>query len=79
MTDTLTIRCFGQLTELLGGDKLVMPIVSDSDELLRSLINKYPFLLTTKFIVSIDRKVIRTKTQLTSESEIAIMPPFSGG
>jgi len=79
MTDTLTIRCFGQLTELLGGDKLIMPFVSDSEELLRSLIDKYPFLQTTKFVISIDRKVIRTKTQLTSASEIAILPPFSGG
>lgn len=79
MTETLTIRCFGQLTELLGVDKLSMPFVSDSEELLRSLIDRYPFLQTTKFIVSIDRKVIRTKTQLTSESEIAILPPFSGG
>jgi sulfur-carrier protein len=79
MTQTLTIRCFGQLTELLGSDKLIMPFSSDSENLMKTIFQKYPFLQTTKFVVSVDRKVIRTNTELTPQSEIALLPPFSGG
>ncbi|MCG2614092.1 MoaD/ThiS family protein [Terrimonas sp. NA20] len=79
MTDTLTIRCFGQLTDILGSARLEVPITNDSEELMHLLLKEYPLLKTTRFIVSVDRKVIREKTVLTPGSEIALLPPFSGG
>jgi molybdopterin converting factor small subunit len=79
MTETLTIRCFGQLTDLFGTSSLQVPAVNDSEELMQFLSKEYPLVKTTKFIISVDRKVVRQKTSLTTKSEIALLPPFSGG
>jgi molybdopterin synthase sulfur carrier subunit len=73
------ITLFGQLKDQLGKTIIVVPEVNTIDELKKELIRLYPELSNTKFVIAVDRKIIPGNIILNKESEIALLPPFSGG
>lgn len=75
----IEIRIFGSLVDDLGAEKITLDNVHDSDDLLSMLYFKYPSLEAKKFMIAVDKKIIHSKTELNSTSEIALLPPFSGG
>ncbi len=75
----LTVRTFGQLTDITGGPFVTIDPVADTDALQTLLHHLYPGLRHIKYIIAVDKKTIPANTTLTPLSEVALLPPFSGG
>jgi molybdopterin synthase sulfur carrier subunit len=75
----VNILIFGQLTDITGVSQLSLSDISTSDELERVLVQRYPALAHAKYAVALDKRVIKGNTQLTNNSTVALLPPFSGG
>lgn len=73
------IKVFGLLVDLLGANEIEIDAVQSTDELIVMLHSNYPSLQSKKYFIAIDKKMANTSIQLQPSSEIAIMPPFSGG
>lgn len=68
---------FGKLAEIAGNS--VSVDAQDTDSLVTILHKDYPALATTKYIIAVDKQIIRGKTLLNNNSVVALLPPFSGG
>jgi molybdopterin synthase sulfur carrier subunit len=75
----IKIILFGQLSDIAGGDSLMLQAVSDTNELQEMLKQQYPALRESKYIIAVDKRVIQENTSLYENSSIALLPPFSGG
>ena len=70
---------FGQLTDILGGTTIELPSVKDSNELERILTERYPLLANTKYRIAINKQLVSGNVNISAETVIALLPPFSGG
>lgn len=76
---SITIKYFGLLTDITGkNEELYEFEYSTVSQLLESLYRKYPELRSKEFQVALDKELVDSEAQLTG-SEIALLPPFSGG
>lgn len=75
----INIIVFGQLTDIIGNDNLVVSDTKNTDSLMEQLHKLYPALADTKFLMAVDKQLITANTILTNNSTIALLPPFSGG
>ena len=75
---SLKIIFFGSLTEI-AGESIVLGEVVDTDDLVKALHKNYPKLADTRYAIAVDKKVISKNTILHKNSEVALLPPFSGG
>jgi molybdopterin synthase sulfur carrier subunit len=75
----MKVLFFGQLTDITGASSVELPESADTDALMEALVKKYPALSSTKFVVAVNKKQINENTPLSSQSNIVLMPPFSGG
>ncbi len=73
------IILFGQLIDITGTDNIILNDISDTDSLLAALTKKYPAFSNTKFVIAVDKKIIVDNTALNNNTDIALLPPFSGG
>lgn len=73
------ILLFGQLKEKLKADYLEIESAGDSDILLDKLKDEFPILGDLSFRVAVDKNLISEKVTLSEGSEVALLPPFSGG
>jgi molybdopterin converting factor small subunit len=79
MVDKISIQLYGALVDTTNTSRIELHHVADTDTLKHQLIQKYPLLATKEFAIAIDQKIIHTNTAIHPESEIALLPPFSGG
>jgi sulfur-carrier protein len=79
MKQEQVIQVFGQLAEITGAARLVVPAADSLDNLKDYLVRAYPKLATISFAVAIDKKICIDNISLTPNTEIALLPPFSGG
>ena len=70
---------FGQLTDILGNSMVELPLVKDSNELQSVLVERFPLLANAKFRIAINKQLVSGNVNITEESAIALLPPFSGG
>ncbi|HKP31784.1 MAG TPA: MoaD/ThiS family protein [Chitinophagaceae bacterium] len=75
----VNVLIFGQLKEITNTGALVVEDVSDTDQLISQMKNKYPQLSDSKFVISVDKKIVNQNVELNGGSTIALLPPFSGG
>jgi len=75
---SVKISIFGQLTEITGSE-LELSGIKDSDMLTQYLYERFPDLQHKSFAIAVDKKVIQSNTLLNNNTEIALLPPFSGG
>lgn len=75
----VTVLFFGSLTEITGTSRMRIPEVTDTDQLDQVLKDRFPALEQLTYRMAVNRKVIGETTLLTAETEIALLPPFSGG
>lgn len=75
----IKIILFGQLSDIAGSDSLVLNGVADTNRLQELLKQQYPALAASKYIIAVDKMVIRENTPLHENNIIALLPPFSGG
>ncbi len=73
------LTLFGQLADITGKTEIVLHDIPDTETLLKTLNQMYPPLADAKYAIALNKKVIRENTILTGDSNIALLPPFSGG
>ena len=73
------ILLFGQLKERLGADFIEIEGVMDSDMLMVKLKSEFPVLSDISFRLAVDKNLVSEKVVLSEKSEVALLPPFSGG
>jgi molybdopterin converting factor small subunit len=79
METKLNIMVFGQLTDITGSETVSVNDVTDTELLLEKLYKQFPLLKEKKFLIAVNQKIINSKTEIGSQSQIALLPPFSGG
>jgi molybdopterin synthase sulfur carrier subunit len=79
MDSQFEIKLFGLLAETLGANSIQVPLFDSSDALLDYLCEHYPILKEKVFMLAVDKNIIHENCTITSNSEVALMPPFSGG
>lgn len=79
MEKKIDILVFGQLTDITGNGRIVLPWVSSSDALLEKIYESYPALRVKTFLLSVDQRIVRDNCPILTTSKIALLPPFSGG
>lgn len=75
----IKILLFGQLKERLGADFIEIEGVMDSDMLMVKLKSEFPVLSDLSFRLAVDKNLVSEKVVLSEKSEVALLPPFSGG
>jgi molybdopterin synthase sulfur carrier subunit len=79
MAEKITIQLFGSLVDLAKSPTLELDEVSDTNTLKEQLILIFPMLASKEFAIAIDQKIIHSNTVINTQTEIALLPPFSGG
>ena len=72
------IILFGKLADIAGSSVAVNDM-TDTDSLVKALHKNYPALAQSKYIIAVDKQVIKGNTILKNDSVVALLPPFSGG
>lgn len=72
------IKTFGKLQELIKTGYISVDI-DNTDDLIILLTREYPLLPKLLFRISVNNKIIQSKTVIKEGDEIALLPPFAGG
>lgn len=75
----MNVYLFGKLVDVAGQKELTIESQKYSDDLLDVLKKKWPALASYSFLLSVNQEVISENRALSSDDEIALLPPFSGG
>ncbi len=75
---SLKVIMFGRLADIAGSSVSVNN-VPDTDSLVNLLHKDYPELARTKYVIAVDKEIIKENTGLGKNSRVALLPPFSGG
>ena len=75
---SVKIILFGKLADIAGGSVSV-DNVADTDTLINTLHKNYPEFTKTKYVIAVDKQLIKENTTLNKKSTVALLPPFSGG
>ena len=75
----VTVKLFGQIVDVVGSNSIQVNDVADTDKLIQSLQLKYPALINAKYRIAVNRNIIQSNTALQQDTEVALLPPFSGG
>lgn len=75
----ITVRLFGQLTDITGSDTITIEQVDTIDELKLKLHREFPAIGHAKYVIAINNETVHENVELSANSNVAIMPPYSGG
>lgn len=75
----IKIIVFGIIAERIQTNELVLENIQDTDSLWHYLVEKYPLLKDIKISIAVNKHIINHNTLLNAETEVALLPPFSGG
>jgi sulfur-carrier protein len=75
----ISVLTFGNLSEITGTQRLTIDKVSTTNELKKYLHHHYPMIDGVKYAIAVNKKIIDGDTALDPGTEVAILPPFSGG
>ena len=79
MENRIKIKAFGMVAEQLPSSEFHLDNIANTDQLLGFLYQQYPNLKDIKFSIAVDRKQVHDNVLLSPQSEVALLPPFSGG
>ncbi|HLP93161.1 MAG TPA: MoaD/ThiS family protein [Saprospiraceae bacterium] len=75
----MKILAFGKLTDILRQPEQELSGPETVAELRARLESSYPELKNMRYLIAVDKKTANDQTTLTEHSEVALLPPFSGG
>lgn len=75
----ISVRAFGMIAEKIGSGQIQLTGISTVEKLRDSLFEKFPDLKNMKFSIAINKQLVSGNVQIPADSEIALLPPFSGG
>jgi sulfur-carrier protein len=73
------ILAFGVIAEKINATEFNLSNVSSTNELREIIYNQYPQLKKITIALSINRNIVNEDVPLIAGSEIALLPPYSGG
>lgn len=76
---TILVRAFGMIAEKIGSGQIQLSGISTIEELRKSLFDQFPGLKNMKFSIAINKQLVSGNAPIPDHSEIALLPPFSGG
>jgi molybdopterin synthase sulfur carrier subunit len=75
----ITVIAFGQLAELTGKSNWMMSDIHDTEQLKQEIELSYPSIKNIHYLVAINKKIAKEKTEISANATVALLPPFSGG
>ena len=75
----INLLAFGQVADITGKAEWNISGIKNTDELTQHLAEQFPSLLSIKYSMAVNKKIIQENTELKNEDTVAILPPFSGG
>lgn len=77
----LTIKYFGMIEEAVGKAEESIDFEKSIlvGDLKNELITKYPSIKNKDFQIAVNQTISKDDLLVTSDSEIALLPPFAGG
>ena len=75
----MKILFFGALTDITQATELEVAAMPDTEQLLAFLTQQYPALKESAWVMAVDQQLTHNPVPLLATSEIAFLPPFSGG
>jgi molybdopterin synthase sulfur carrier subunit len=75
----VNLLTFGNLSEFVSSGQISDISLQDSDSVKVYLNEKYPQLADKKYVMAINKVVIKENAILKEFDTVAILPPFSGG
>ncbi|HEX4849796.1 MAG TPA: MoaD/ThiS family protein [Puia sp.] len=76
----IKVITFGPISDLTNHESICFDHVTDTDQLVRKLHEKFPSLAHSPYIIAVDQEIISSNFALSgTDHEIALLPPYSGG
>lgn len=75
----ITIKSFGIIAEKMGSQQLEVQSFQDIASLKFWLESAYPELQHLNYSMALNRKLVHGNIIFTEDSELALLPPYSGG
>jgi len=75
----MEIKAFGLLTDIFKKEIISIESVKDLNELKEKLIKSFPALSQKSFVIAVNKQITHNNVSLNEDSEVALLPPFSGG
>jgi molybdopterin converting factor small subunit len=75
----MKILAFGRLNELIGSTHVDIQGITSVEELRHELNRRFPKLENEVYAIAVNKTVVTGELRLENDSEVALLPPFSGG
>lgn len=75
----MKIKTFGKIVEVIPNDTEINLKFNTVGEFKSYLEQNYPMLLSIPFVIAVDKKISSLDVPIFENTEIALLPPFSGG
>lgn len=75
----IEVKAFGIIAEKIGTNSIQVIGIETIDELKIYLNEQFPNLKGMKFSIAVNKQIIQDAREVPSGSEVALLPPFSGG
>lgn len=79
MSNIIYIKAFGMVAEKIGKVSMDIENPGSTEALKNQLFAQFPELKSMKFSLAVNKKMVLEDSELVSGSEVALLPPFSGG
>lgn len=79
MSNIIYIKAFGMVAEKIGKVSMDLENPGSTEALKNQLFAQFPELKSMKFSLAVNKKMVLEDSELVSGSEVALLPPFSGG
>jgi molybdopterin synthase sulfur carrier subunit len=75
----MKLLLFGYLAEQMGTSEMELNDIPDTETLIKIIKTDFPLIKNSKFLISVDKKIVKGNTKLESGNVVALLPPFAGG
>ena len=75
----INVKLFGSLIDVVGNNIIKIADATDVNTLITEMQKMHPALSDMKYAVALNKKIIQTNEALQPGTEVALLPPFSGG
>jgi molybdopterin synthase sulfur carrier subunit len=79
MEHRFEVKAFGMIAEKIKADSIQVIGIDTIDSLKVYLTEQFPDLLGMKFSIAVDKQIVQDNREIPFGSEVALLPPFSGG
>ncbi len=75
----IDVLLFGQISEIVGEQTIVMENIDNKEELIKTMVATYPALSKLNFKIAINCELTESNLKLNDGDQVALLPPFAGG